>query len=81
MIGGLDPSKSLSVVLDVGTNNKDLLEDRLYVVRAVLIYQIALGINRISSSRDGQNPVFKERNTTNSSTSEHYIRDGNVLDI
>ncbi|KAF8899399.1 hypothetical protein BD779DRAFT_1488646 [Infundibulicybe gibba] len=32
-IGGLDPSKSLSVVLDVGTNNQGLLDDPLYVVR------------------------------------------------
>ena len=32
LIGGIDPSKALSVTLDVGTDNKDLLEDELYVV-------------------------------------------------
>ncbi|QRV94013.1 malate dehydrogenase [Ceratobasidium sp. AG-Ba] len=31
LIGGIDPSKALSVTLDVGTDNKDLLEDELYV--------------------------------------------------
>ncbi|KAG6919081.1 hypothetical protein DXG01_009334 [Tephrocybe rancida] len=31
LIGGMDPSKSLSVTLDVGTNNPDLLNDELYV--------------------------------------------------
>ncbi|KAG6878490.1 hypothetical protein C0992_008004 [Termitomyces sp. T32_za158] len=31
LIGGMDPSKSLSVTLDVGTNNADLLNDDLYV--------------------------------------------------
>lgn len=32
LIGGMDPAKSLSVMLDVGTNNTDLLNDELYVV-------------------------------------------------
>jgi malate dehydrogenase (oxaloacetate-decarboxylating) len=31
LIGGIDPSKALSVTLDVGTNNEDLLNDHLYV--------------------------------------------------
>ncbi|KIM47248.1 hypothetical protein M413DRAFT_440725 [Hebeloma cylindrosporum] len=31
LIGGLDPNRSVSVVLDVGTNNEDLLNDPLYL--------------------------------------------------
>ncbi|KAF9040271.1 hypothetical protein BDZ89DRAFT_1060700 [Hymenopellis radicata] len=31
LIGGIDPSRSLSVTLDVGTDNEDLLNDNLYV--------------------------------------------------
>ncbi|KIP03624.1 hypothetical protein PHLGIDRAFT_26030 [Phlebiopsis gigantea 11061_1 CR5-6] len=31
LLGGIDPSKTLSVTLDVGTDNDDLLNDHLYV--------------------------------------------------
>ncbi|KAI0701246.1 hypothetical protein C8T65DRAFT_656552 [Cerioporus squamosus] len=31
LLGGMDPSKTLSVVLDVGTDNEGLLNDNLYV--------------------------------------------------
>ncbi|KAK0207634.1 hypothetical protein IW262DRAFT_1281832 [Armillaria fumosa] len=31
LIGGIDPSRVLAVTLDVGTNNEDLLNDKLYV--------------------------------------------------
>ena len=33
LIGGLNPARSLSVMLDVGTDNEQLLDDQLYVVR------------------------------------------------
>ena len=32
LIGGVDPAKALSVTLDVGTDNDNLLNDHLYVV-------------------------------------------------
>ena len=32
LIGRMDPSRSLAVALDVGTNNEKLLNDPLYVV-------------------------------------------------
>ncbi|KAG7451974.1 uncharacterized protein BT62DRAFT_926176 [Guyanagaster necrorhizus] len=31
LIGGMDPSRALAVTLDVGTDNEDLLNDKLYV--------------------------------------------------
>ncbi|KAH9854420.1 hypothetical protein C2E23DRAFT_726376 [Lenzites betulinus] len=31
LLGGMDPSKTVPVVLDVGTDNKHLLDDKLYV--------------------------------------------------
>ena len=33
LIGGIDPAKCLAVTLDVGTDNEELLHDKLYVVR------------------------------------------------
>lgn len=33
LLAGIAPTKSLSVVLDVGTNNESLISDPLYVVR------------------------------------------------
>ena len=32
LLAGINPSKALSVTLDVGTDNESLLNDRLYVV-------------------------------------------------
>ena len=37
LVGGLDPSKTLAVMLDVGTNNEELLNDPLYVVSLISI--------------------------------------------
>jgi hypothetical protein len=36
----MDPSRSLSVTLDVGTDNEDLLQDKLYVVRNPIIQRV-----------------------------------------
>ena len=37
LLAGIAPTKSVPVVLDVGTNNESLLNDPLYVVRLVLL--------------------------------------------
>ena len=31
-MAGINPSRAVSIVLDVGTDNEDLLDDHLYVV-------------------------------------------------
>ena len=33
LLAGIDPSKAISVTLDVGTDNEELRNDHLYVVR------------------------------------------------
>jgi malate dehydrogenase (oxaloacetate-decarboxylating) len=33
LVAGINPSKALSVTLDVGTDNEEKLNDELYVVR------------------------------------------------
>ena len=43
LIGGVDPAKTLSVTLDVGTTNKELLSDRLYVVRITYLAETFSG--------------------------------------
>jgi hypothetical protein len=37
LLAGIAPTKSVPVVLDVGTNNESLLNDPLYVVRLVSV--------------------------------------------
>ena len=45
LIGGMDPSRSLCVALDVGTNNTDLLNDPLYVVCSSLFSRVLFSLN------------------------------------
>ena len=39
LLAGMDPAQTLSVVFDVGTDNEDLLNDHLYVVRLSLSFR------------------------------------------
>ena len=43
LIGGVDPAKTLSVTLDVGTTNDELLNVRLYVVRITYLAETFFG--------------------------------------
>jgi hypothetical protein len=67
-VGGIDPASCLSVMLDVGTDNKKLLDDELYVVCVFDIVQ-ALSLNLFSCGRDGSILESEEQNTINSWTS------------
>ena len=69
LLVGMNPSKTLSVTLDVGTDNQSLLDDPLYVVSAVSI--IPLPDCPISSDidRDGQINGFEGKTTTSLWTS------------
>ena len=61
LVGGLDPSKTLAVMLDVGTNNEELLNDPLYVVSLISIVfpkshlnpQPIILLGMAESTRDG----------------------------
>jgi hypothetical protein len=67
LLAGINPSKALSVTLDVGTDNETLLNDPLYVVRSLLnrCYCLLIG-----QSRGGPHEGFEVVNTINSLTSK-----------
>jgi hypothetical protein len=67
LLAGINPSKSLSVTLDVGTDNETLLNDPLYVVRSLLHHCYCL---LIGQSRGGPHEGFEVLNTINSLTSK-----------
>lgn len=58
LLAGMDPAQTLSVVFDVGTDNEDLLNDHLYVVRPSLSFcrtalSILAGLAASTGSRRG----------------------------
>ena len=71
LIGGLDPNRTISVVLDVGTNNEGLLNDPMYLVSRLEIFHLRVN-NCIygPTSRVGEKSVFAGMPTTNLSTSQ-----------
>jgi malate dehydrogenase (oxaloacetate-decarboxylating) len=72
LIGGIDPANTLSVILDVGTNNEELLNDDLYVVMLdnFLFHSM---ITHSNTSRVGIQSVSKRKTTTYSWTSEPFV--------
>ena len=71
LIGGLDPNRTISVVLDVGTNNEGLLNDPMYLVSRLELFHLRVN-NCIygPTSRVGEKSVFAGMPTTNLSTSQ-----------
>lgn len=68
LLAGINPSKALSVTLDVGTDNESLLNDRLYVVCS---FQISVSYCLlIGQSRDGLQEGFEGLRTISSLTSK-----------
>lgn len=57
----MDPSRSLSVVFDVGTDNTDLLNDDLYVVSLLLGRLRHRPFFDCISQRDGLTPASGEK--------------------
>ncbi|GAB1521326.1 NAD-dependent malic enzyme, mitochondrial [Rhizoctonia solani] len=59
LIGGIDPSKALSVTLDVGTDNQNLLDDELYVVRASWTERVT-NAQRLLEKYQAKHAVFND---------------------
>lgn len=69
----MDPGKALSVTLDVGTDNEDLLNDRLYVVRCAVTFRCQAGDRNTGLIfRAGRTNAFAAKSTTGLLTGEYH---------
>ena len=79
LIGGLNPARSLSVMLDVGTDNEQLLDDKLYVVRPLslcvceIVIELCIKGWKHKRVRGEEYDEFLDKSEIASSTrQEHY---------
>ena len=70
LLAGMDPSKTLSVTLDVGTDNEKLLNDSLYVV---CLRYLSTASRTHALDRGGRIEGSAERSTILSSTSARIV--------